>query len=60
MSVAHATAGSGILERFFNARLAETDADVYKAIRDELRRQQEQIELIASENIASQAVIDAM
>ncbi len=60
MSVAHATAGSGILERFFNARLAETDADVYKAICDELRRQQEQIELIASENIASQAVIDAM
>ena len=60
MSVAHATAGSGILERFFNARLAETDADVYKAIRDELRRQQEQIELIASENIVSQAVIDAM
>ena len=60
MSVAHATASSGILERFFNARLAETDADIYKATRDELRRQQEQIELIASENIVSQAVIDAL
>ena len=59
MSVATAKAGSGYLERFFNARLAETDDAVHKAMRDELRRQQEQIELIASENIVSQAVIDA-
>jgi glycine hydroxymethyltransferase len=60
MSLVTATAESGNLERFFSARLAETDAAVYKACRDELRRQQEQIELIASENIVSQAVIDAM
>ena len=60
MSVATAKAGSGLLERFFNARLAETDRAVDKAIHDELRRQQDQIELIASENMVSQAVIDAM
>src|SRR3972149_11056604 len=60
MSVATAKAGSHSLERFFNGRLAECDADIYKAMREELRRQQEQIELIASENIVSQAVIDAM
>ena len=59
MSVATAKTESGILERFFNARLAETDDAINKAIHDELRRQQEQIELIASENMVSQAVIDA-
>ena len=60
MSVATAKAGSGLMDRFFNGRIAESDPEVYKAMREELRRQQEQIELIASENIVSQAVIDAM
>ena len=60
MSVATAKAGSGLQDRFFNGRIAEGDPEVYKAMREELRRQQEQIELIASENIVSQAVIDAM
>ncbi|MDH5722815.1 MAG: serine hydroxymethyltransferase [Alphaproteobacteria bacterium] len=39
--------------------LENTDADVYKAIREELHRQQNQIELIASENIVSRAVLQA-
>ncbi len=44
---------------FFEDRLSKTDPDLYKAINDELKRQQEHIELIASENIVSQAVLDA-
>ncbi len=44
---------------FFTAGLKETDPELYAAIRDELRRQQEQIELIASENIVSRAVLEA-
>ena len=44
---------------FFSARLAERDPEIHAAIRDELRRQQEQIELIASENIVSRAVLEA-
>ena len=45
--------------RFFNARIAETDPEVASAIDKELGRQQYEIELIASENIVSQAVLDA-
>ena len=44
---------------FFTAHLAETDPDVFGAIRDELHRQQTKIELIASENITSLAVLEA-
>ncbi|WP_420432302.1 serine hydroxymethyltransferase [Hyphobacterium sp.] len=44
---------------FFSASLAETDPDVAKAIGQEIRRQQQQIELIASENIVSRAVLEA-
>lgn len=44
---------------FFGKPLKETDAEVFAAISDEQTRQQYQIELIASENIASQAVLDA-
>jgi glycine hydroxymethyltransferase len=60
MSIVTAPAAAGSEERFFNARLAESDADVYRAICDELGRQRDQIELIASENVVSQAVLDAM
>ncbi len=45
---------------FFTATLAERDAEVHRAIRAELERQQTQIELIASENIVSRAVLEAM
>ena len=44
---------------FFEDGLSKTDPDLYKAINDELQRQQEHIELIASENIVSQAVLEA-
>ena len=44
---------------FFEDSLSKTDPDLYKAINDELRRQQQHIELIASENIVSQAVLEA-
>jgi glycine hydroxymethyltransferase len=44
---------------FFTAGLAETDPELLRAIRGELKREQEQIELIASENIVSKAVLEA-
>ncbi|GGZ94945.1 serine hydroxymethyltransferase [Novosphingobium arvoryzae] len=44
---------------FFTAHLAETDPEVHAAIRGELGRQQHKIELIASENITSLAVLEA-
>ena len=44
---------------FFNLGLAQADPDVAKAIADEFKRQQEKIELIASENIVSRAVLEA-
>jgi glycine hydroxymethyltransferase len=44
---------------FFTATLAERDPDIARAIRGELRREQDQIELIASENIVSLAVLEA-
>jgi len=44
---------------FFHNDLATNDADVLRAITGELHRQQEQIELIASENIVSRAVLEA-
>ena len=46
-------------QRFFAAPLAETDPELAAAIRDELHRQQDGIELIASENIVSAAVLEA-
>ncbi len=59
MSFAHAARGGAYEETFFAANLAEADPDLAKAIRSELLRQQEQIELIASENIVSRAVLEA-
>jgi glycine hydroxymethyltransferase len=44
---------------FFSGSLAETDPDLSAAVQDELKRQQEKIELIASENIVSRAVLTA-
>ncbi|MFT4090876.1 MAG: serine hydroxymethyltransferase [Asticcacaulis sp.] len=44
---------------YFSDDLATADADVLKAITGELTRQQDQIELIASENIVSKAVLEA-
>jgi glycine hydroxymethyltransferase len=47
------------LSRFFNAPIADTDPELAAAIRAELEREQDGIELIASENIVSAAVLEA-
>ena len=47
------------MERFWHDSLAQADPEIYGAIRQELSRQQDKIELIASENIASTAVLEA-
>lgn len=44
---------------FFSTRLADRDTEVFAAIAKEQTRQQHQIELIASENIVSRAVLEA-
>ena len=47
------------LTSFFNNTLTDTDPEVAAAISDEMIRQQDQIEMIASENIVSNAVLEA-
>ncbi len=44
---------------FFSAALAESDPEIARAIEQELGRQRDEIELIASENIVSRAVLEA-
>src|SRR5271167_4605799 len=44
---------------FFSAELRRTDPAIQAVLERELRRQQDQIELIASENIVSPAVLQA-
>jgi glycine hydroxymethyltransferase len=46
-------------QRLFSASLAETDPDIAQAVQRELGRQRDEIELIASENIVSRAVLEA-
>ncbi len=46
-------------QNFFDSDLSKTDPDLYNSIKLELERQQQHIELIASENIVSKAVLDA-
>jgi glycine hydroxymethyltransferase len=53
------SAGSAAVERFFSADLSKADPELAAAVDRERDRQQWQIELIASENIASQAVLEA-
>jgi glycine hydroxymethyltransferase len=50
---------SANLQHFFSASLADTDPDIAAVLRAELRRQQDGIELIASENVVSAAVLEA-
>ena len=50
---------NSIYENFFEKSLSESDPEIFKAINNELIRQQNHIELIASENIVSQAVLEA-
>ena len=44
---------------FWTDTLSEADPEVFAAVRNELKRQQDKIELIASENITSRAVLEA-
>ena len=46
-------------KNFFEKSLLDIDPEIFKAINEELIRQQNHIELIASENIVSQAVLEA-
>jgi glycine hydroxymethyltransferase len=45
--------------QFFSSNLEQADKDLFDSISSELSRQQNQIELIASENIVSKAVLEA-
>jgi glycine hydroxymethyltransferase len=47
------------IDGFFSNPLAQSDPEVAAAIKNELVRQQDQIEMIASENIVSTAVMEA-
>ncbi|MBX9699123.1 MAG: serine hydroxymethyltransferase, partial [Acetobacteraceae bacterium] len=53
------TAAYHVPARFFSAPLAEADPELAAAVGQELARQQDGIELIASENIVSRAVLEA-
>jgi len=48
-----------VQDEFFSQSLANADPDLAAAVGKEIRRQQQQIELIASENIVSRAVLEA-
>jgi glycine hydroxymethyltransferase len=50
---------SAALDRFWHDDLAAADPEIHDAVRHELERQRNKIELIASENIASRAVLEA-
>ena len=45
--------------QFFSSNLEQADRDLFDSISNELSRQQNQVELIASENIVSKAVLEA-
>ena len=53
------TANSSTTDTFFNRSLADTDSALFESIQGELGRQRHEVELIASENIASRAVLEA-
>ncbi|KAA6404893.1 serine hydroxymethyltransferase [Candidatus Tokpelaia sp.] len=54
-----AQAAKETVSRFFDDRLEQADEQIFRAIAGELRRQCRGIELIASENIVSRAVLEA-
>jgi glycine hydroxymethyltransferase len=59
MSTASQASAKRFADAFFNRSLAEADAEIFGAIGKELERQRHEIELIASENIVSRAVLEA-
>ncbi|QND52618.1 serine hydroxymethyltransferase [Phyllobacterium sp. 628] len=52
-------ASASVADTFFNASLEDIDPEIFSSIRKELGRQRHEIELIASENIVSRAVLEA-
>ncbi len=59
MSLTKADADRMSPNPFFSAPISETDPELARVIAAELKRQQHEIELIASENIVSRAVLEA-
>src|SRR5271165_7107387 len=59
MFSAHSSVHASVTDDFFCDTLFETDPEIASAIAHERERQQFQIELIASENIVSRAVLEA-
>ncbi|WP_350334504.1 serine hydroxymethyltransferase [Coralliovum pocilloporae] len=59
MSTVEQPSGASNFPNFFSADLASSDPDIAAAIEKELGRQKHEIELIASENIVSKAVMEA-
>ncbi len=59
MSQSAAAANAVHSNSFFSASLAEADPEIARSIELELGRQRDEIELIASENIVSRAVLEA-
>jgi len=59
MSAQAKSATEAGFDGFFSRSLAESDPEIASAVKKELGRQQHEIELIASENIVSKAVLEA-
>ncbi len=59
MTTTMANADTDIMHGFWHDTLAQADPEIAGAIQSELGRQRDKIELIASENIASRAVLEA-
>jgi glycine hydroxymethyltransferase len=53
------SAAPAVPRGFFSASLAEADPELFSAVEKEMGRQKHEIELIASENIVSKAVLEA-
>ena len=59
MSATSNPSPAGDIEALFSAPLSDVDPDIADVIGKELGRQRDEIELIASENIVSRAVLEA-
>ena len=59
MPVTDVTPDRHVVDGFFSSSLEESDPELFLAIEGELGRQKHEIELIASENIVSRAVLEA-
>jgi glycine hydroxymethyltransferase len=59
MSMTDVSQTKPLFPGFFTESLADSDPEIFGSIKDELARQSDEIELIASENIVSKAVLEA-